>query len=147
MNCKYLKRKINKKVVCTLDEKRKVPNCCKNCKNKEFIQCKEKRNSIINKKSTKLKKLESNRSSLFTNNKNKCMFCGSTYKLTWHEIFGGKNRQNSIKYKLCLRMCLKCHQHNQNNKEFNDFWHKEGQAMFEKEYPNLSFKDIFKKTY
>lgn len=98
-------------------------------------------------KTYKLAKLEKNRFSLFSDNENECFFCHSTYKLTWHEIFRGRNRQNSMKYKLCLRMCLNCHELYQENKEFNDYWHKLGQTAFEEHYPELDFISIFHRNY
>lgn len=98
-------------------------------------------------KSNKLVKLERERFSLFCDDNSKCMFCGSSYFLTWHEIFAGRNRQNSIRYGLCLRMCLNCHNLNQENKLFNNYWHKKGQEKFEEVYPNLVFVKIFGKNY
>ena len=62
----------------------------------------------MKKKSNKLRKLENNRFSLFDSG-DKCHYCPSKYNLTWHEIYAGKNRQNSMKYGLCLRLCLNCH--------------------------------------
>lgn len=101
----------------------------------------------LKRKSNKLAKLERNRSSLFSNIKNKCMFCGSSYNLTWHEIFRGRNRQNSMKYKLCLRMCLNCHEKYQEDEKFNNEWHKKGQTIFNDVYPDLDFLEIFKRNY
>lgn len=99
------------------------------------------------KKSNKLAKLERERFSLFTDNKDKCMFCNSTYQLTWHEIFRGRNRQNSMIYGLCLRMCLRCHELKQEDKQFNDEWKQKGQSIFIKTYPDLKFENIFKINY
>lgn len=151
MNCKYLKKKINGKLECKLDKDKLIPIDCASCTFKEHklhhksnLLCK---NTIKNKKNSKLVALEKSRWSLFTSNVNECMFCKSTHSLTWHEIFCGRNRRNSMKYGLCLRMCLKCHQNKQENKSFNDFWHKKGQTKFEDIYPDLKFEDIFKKNY
>ena len=63
----------------------------------------------MKKKSYKLNKLERNRFSLFSDNENECYFCHRETKLTWHEIYSGKNRQNSMRYGLCLRICLSCY--------------------------------------
>lgn len=98
-------------------------------------------------KSSKLAKLERERFSLFTDNKDKCMFCNSTYQLTWHEIFRGRNRQNSMRYGLCLRMCLRCHELKQEDKQFNDEWKQKGQVVFQQTYPNLVFENIFRENY
>ena len=101
----------------------------------------------LKKKSNKLAKLERERFSLFTDNKNKCMFCPSTYQLTWHEIFRGRNRQNSMRYGLCLRMCLRCHELKQEDKQFNDEWKQKGQTKFNEVYPDLTFENIFRENY
>ena len=100
-------------------------------------------------KTYKLSKLEKDRFSLFTDNIDKCMFCESTYKLTWHEIYSGRNRQNSMKYGLCLRMCLRCHERWQEDKSFNDYWHKLGQQRFMAYYHKSKedFRKIFYKNY
>jgi len=158
--CKYLKQKLNRKLECKKDKNR-IP--FKDCKGCSFKESESNNNQIKNtsktnykqlqsttklkNKSNKLAKLEKNRFSLFTNNKDKCMFCSATTNLTWHEIFRGRNRVNSMKYGLCLRMCLKCHVLYQEDPIFNDLWHKKGQVKFNKTYPDLDFIDIFKINY
>lgn len=144
MNCIYLKQKINKKLECKLDKDKIIFKDCKNCK---LAKYEEKKDYKLNNKSRKLAKLERKRTSLFTDDNTKCMFCGSTYNLTFHEIFPGRNRQNSMKYKLCLRMCLKCHDEHQEDVEFNIFWRKKGQAAFNATYPDLKFEDVFGINY
>ena len=138
----------------------KCTNYSNNCANKEYKSNNNQIRKIVNNKnfkqqkivkikpkSNKLVKLERKRFSLFSMDTNHCYFCHSTHQLTWHEIFRGRNRSNSMKYGLCLRMCLKCHKKYQDNLFFNDFWHKKGQALFEKAYPDLDFVDIFKRNY
>ena len=83
-------------------------------------------------KSKKLAKLERNRFSVFTDNKDKCMFCPATTNLTWHEIFAGRNRQNSMEDGFCLRMCLLCHEKKQEDVQFNEFWHRKAQLYYER---------------
>lgn len=137
MNCKNLKyrtKKGKKYLYCTLLKQEITFDNCRDCANKEYKIQKctvSKKYCAKIKKNPKIVKLERNRKSVFTTEKNKCMFCHSTYKLTWHEIYAGKNRQNSMKYDFCLRMCLKCHQKSQEDTIFNDFWHKMGQEYFE----------------
>ena len=70
-----------------------------------------------------------------------------------HEIFFGRNRQNSIKYGLVIPLCQEEH-HNQFNctgihfdKELCDKWHKIGQEKFEENYPGIDFTSIFRKNY
>lgn len=82
-------------------------------------------------KSTKLVRLERSRYSIFYEDLNVCMNCGSTYQMTKHEIFEGKNRTNSMKYGFVLPLCLRCHRELQDNKEFNDKWKIKSQKYFE----------------
>lgn len=98
-------------------------------------------------KSSKLAKLERDRFSLFTDNLSECFLCPSTYQVTKHEIFRGRNRANSMKYGLILPLCLKCHEKYQEDKEFNDYWHKRGQEEFENHYSDIDFISIFRKNY
>lgn len=161
-NCIYLKQKLNRKVVCKLDESRKVPNDCANCpfkKQKSTTNqqslCKKHfpdNRKVIKKRSFKLAKLERNRESLFTDDMTKCVICGKG-PVNKHEIFGGRNRPNSIKYKLVIPLCT-CEHHNQItqkgihfDKPMRNEWHKKGQVMFNKTYPDLDFEDIFKRNY
>mgnify|MGYP004603240307 CR=1 FL=1 len=99
-------------------------------------------------KSKKLINLEKNRFSVFSNNTKNCYLCGSTYNLTWHEIYSGRNRQNSMKYGLCLRLCLNCHEEKQEDVNFNEFWHKKGQVLWENEIGSREeFIKVFRKNY
>lgn len=70
-----------------------------------------------------------------------------------HEIFGGRNRTNSIKYGLVIPLCAQRH-HNQTEKKGIHFdeilkreWHKKGQTKFNEVYPDLNFIDIFGRNY
>lgn len=159
-NCINLKQKLNKKnLECKKFHKNITFQDCKNCIFKEYnVQNNYKNNNIskkkytIKKKTSKLNKLERNRSSLFTKDLNHCIICGRS-QVNKHEIFGGRNRLNSIKYKLVIPLCT-CLHHNQINckgihfdKKLEEEWHKKGQAIFEETYPELSFIEIFHKNY
>ena len=156
MNCKHLKKKLNNKLECKLNKNLKIPNDCANCTLKEY-KCTELKKNCANyhfpdnrkpmkQRSNKLANLERNRFSLFTDNLTKCYFCPNK-KDHMHEIFSGCRRQLSMKYGLCLPICESCHSKYQNNKVFNDLWHKKGQTKFQEVYPNLKFQDIFSKNY
>ena len=73
--------------------------------------------------------------------------CPSTADLTCHEVFRGRNRANSMKYDLCLRLCYNCHEKYQDDKDFNNYWHKQAQLKFNEVYPDLDFLEIFKRNY
>lgn len=162
MKCIYLKQKLNHKFECKRNKQEICLRDCSNCPYKEYkkctitvkkstYNCKNAQKSPVycakmKQRSNKLAKLEKNRFSLFTDNMNKCYFCPNK-KDHIHEIFCGRNRQNSMKYGLCLPICESCHSKYQNNFLFNKEWHKKGQAIFSKAYPDLKFEDIFKKNY
>ena len=96
-------------------------------------------------KSNKLASLERNRYSVFSNDTERCYLCGSTYKLTWHEIYSGKNRQ---KNGLCLRLCLNCHSKEQEDSQFNDYWRKQGQLYWEENTGSREeFIKVFRRNY
>ena len=67
----------------------------------------------MKKKSNKLAKLEKNRYSVFNDNENICYYCHrqkrSDEKFDFHEVYGGSNRQTSMKNGLCVHLCRKCH--------------------------------------
>ena len=97
-------------------------------------------------KSNKLAKLERNRTSLFTDDLTCCIICGKP-KNHLHEIFFGKNRINSIKYKLVIPVCFDCHFKIHNNIELQNEWFIKGQTKFNEVYPELDFVEIFGKNW
>lgn len=94
-----------------------------------------------------LRQLERNRYSVFYEDLTTCMNCGSTYQMTKHEIFEGKNRRNSMIYGFVLPLCLRCHMSLQEDKEFNDIWKKKAQTYFEKDHTREEFINIFRRNY
>ena len=159
MYCINLKNKQIKRrrfLYCNLLKQEITYNNCKCCTSKEFKakKCtvnkkncaKLQRLTELRKRTNKLAKLEKNRFSLFTNNMNNCYFC-TAKKDHIHEIFCGRNRQNSMRYGLCLPICKNCHNRYQNDFNFNEKWHKKGQAVFNIAYPNLNFIKIFGRNY
>lgn len=99
-------------------------------------------------KSKKLAKLEKNRFSVFYDDLNTCCECGSTYQITKHEIYEGRNRVNSMIYGFVLPLCLDCHRSLQEDKDFNDKWKTKAQDYFE-EYIGThdDFLSIFRMNY
>ena len=142
MNCINLKQKLDRTLHCKQKKCTIKLSECINCPYKEY----KNQVSKIKKRTKKLDKLERERFSLFCGD-SKCMLCGSTYQLTWNEIFRGKNRKLSMQYGLCQRLCLDCHRKFQDDVLFNEKWHKKGQIAFEKAYPNLDFIKIFGRNY
>ena len=142
--CIYLKKRKNKPF-CKLENKEISLSLCRECDKKEY---KNSQSVKMKSKSKKLAKLEKNRKSVFSNITDKCYFCPSNYNLTWHEIFRGRNRINSIKYGLCLRMCQNCHEEKQEDVYFNDFWHRKAQLYWEEHIGSREeFLSVFKRNY
>lgn len=96
-------------------------------------------------KTYKLAKLERNRISILTDDLTHCYICGKT-KQHIHEVFFGRNRQNSMKYGCCIPICLYCHQMIHNNIELDSKIKKEMQIRFGEIYDE-DFISIFKKNY
>lgn len=168
-NLKCLKQRFNK-YVCKRTNKEIKYSDCKNCPYKEYKDKKcttiMKKSSLewknaqkspvycatMKQKSSKLAKLERNRFSLFTDDLEHCIICGKS-PVNKHEIFGGRNRLNSIKYGLVIPLCT-CEHHDQVNckgihfdKKLQDEWHIKGQTKFNEVYPDLRFENIFKINY
>ena len=165
MNCKYLKQKLNKKLECKLNNKIITLKDCSNCKYKEYhfadagkvlnskrqhCTAKHSKNeqniAKMKNKSNKLAKLERKRTSLFTDDLEHCIICGK-FKDHLHEIFFGKNRVNSIKYKLVIPVCFECHNKIHNDVKLQKEWYVKGQTRFNEVYPELDFVEIFKRNW
>ena len=174
--CIHLKKRKNKPF-CNVIKKEIILSQCRECDNKEYkksdikiskksgfwskspvksgqinknaqsLTKKPVKNTKMHNKSKKLTKLERNRASVFTDDLEHCYLCGKK-KNDLHEIFGGRNRLNSIKYNLVLPLCRECHSLNQNNPFFNDYWHKQGQEYFECNIGSREeFIAIFRRNY
>lgn len=94
---------------------------------------------------------DNQRYSLFTDDLEHCIICGRP-NVNLHEIFFGRNRQNSKDYGLVIPLCQEFH-HNQYNCtgihfdiELCEYWHQVGQRKFEETYDE-NFIDIFKRNY
>ena len=102
----------------------------------------------MRKKSKKLSRLEKNRYSVFYEDLGVCMHCGSTYQITKHEIFEGRNRQNSMIYGFVLPLCLSCHRMLQDDPDFNSKWKENAQNYFEEYIGSRNdFLSIFRMNY
>lgn len=174
--CIHLKKRKNKPY-CNKIKKEITFSCCQECDNKEYKEStnsyKNSANTIqkhttlhknsakkstskgkspvrsgkMKNKSNKLAKLERDRTSVFTNDLEHCILCGKK-KNDLHEIFGGRNRLNSIKFNLVIPLCRECHSLNQNNPFFNEHWHKIGQEYFECNIGSRNeFLRVFRKNY
>ena len=98
----------------------------------------------MRKKSVNLAKLERKRYSVFTNNLNKCYLCDSTYQVTKHEIFEGRNRRNSMMYGFVLPLCIMCHARITNDNAFLLIWKRKAQQYFEE---NIGTREEFLKIF
>jgi len=97
----------------------------------------------MKKKSKKLAELEKKRFSILTTNLEKCYFC-SNKKMELHEVFGGRNRQKSMKWGLIIPICRKCHTKITNDKEFSKILEAKAKNTFIKKYGKEQFIKEFK---
>ena len=148
-NCIYLKQKINHNLECKKQNKIINIKDCNSCKFKEY----KKQITVLNqyrkkiKKSSTIANLERKRKSVFTDDLEYCILCGSK-KDNLHEIFFGKNRLNSIKYNLVIPLCFNCHQEMHINKEWQEFWHIKGQLYWESHFGSrIEFIKVFRENY
>lgn len=100
----------------------------------------------IKKKSSRLAKLERNRHSIITDDLKHCYICGSK-KEDLHEIFGGRNRQASMKYGLVVPVCRKCHDLIPKCESLRQELYKVAKKEFKKHYKLENFIEIFGKSY
>jgi len=49
-----------------------------------------------------------------------CLICGTTKNIHIHEVYYGKNRQNSIKQGCCVYLCGRHHNQSNQSVHFND---------------------------
>ena len=144
MKCKNLRirtEKYQRYIYCIQKKKKIQYSECKECKYKEFKQQKE-----LKKKSKKLKKIEDTRFSIITNDLNLCYICQVKRKKYLNEVFGGSNRQMSMKYGLVIPVCRKCHSEYDINKELRLKYQQEAQRIFEEKYSHELFMKEFKKN-
>lgn len=93
----------------------------------------------IRKKSSKLAKLERNRYSIITYNLDICYVCQKHKKDHLDEVFGGRNRQTSMKYGLVIPICFKCHRELTDNPLLKKDIQEEAKKIFIKKYSEEKF--------
>lgn len=148
MVCKHLtKRSYQRKPYIYCRSKKKIITFddCKKCLKVESREYKglKKSDKPLKKKSSKLAKIERDRDKGISKT-GYCECCGKwSAFLDSHEIYGGSNRQRSIKYKFVKRICRQCHQDENKILEMR----KEVQKEFEKEHSREEFIKLIGKSY
>jgi len=147
--CIYFKvrtKKGKRYFYCTLKRETITYDECKSCGDKEY-----KRYKPIKKRTYKQTKREKGRYSIIADDLSKCVVCGITTGINKHEVFYGKNRQNSINYKFIIPLCQKHHTGKNGihfNNELNLFYKRLCQKKFEEEYGTRNdFIKIFGRNY
>lgn len=106
---------------------------------------KKKKPKTIKKKSSKLAKLERNRYSIITYNLDICYVCKEHRKENFDEVFGGRNRQKSMKYGLVIPICFKCHRKLTDNPILKKQIQEEAKDIFIKKYGEEKFIQEFRR--
>lgn len=97
-------------------------------------------------KRNKLKKLENSRKSIFTEDLEHCIMCNEK-AVDINEIFMGRNRQNSMKYNLCIPLCRNCHNKYHLQRPIQLHWMRLAQTTFEKNHSHEEWMKIFLRNY
>lgn len=148
--CKHFRvrsKKYQKYFYCLKLKKKINVEKCLTCEYKDYKTQNKWKN-----KSKKLNKLERNRTSILTNDKEHCFLCNRKLEqINRHEIFFGRNRKQSMEYGLVVYLCDNCHTISDlsvHNNYFTDLKLKQlGQAAFEKKHSHEDFMRIFGKNY
>lgn len=146
--CKYLKQrqKDYKWYGFCSKKKEKVPLFCKEC---DVIEYKERKPMKLH--TNKHAKVEKERFSIIYPDLTKCCICGSNSNINKHEVFYGKNRQNSIKYGLVIPLCLNHHTGDNGihyDNELNIFYKRLAQKKWESIYGNRNdFLNVFGRSW
>lgn len=145
MKCKFFRirqTKGNKYFFCKFQKKNILNEECFYCKHKEF-----KDYIKMKKKSNKLKQLEQKRYSIFTSNLSDCFMCDLEDKKVkrsdLHEVYGGSNRQRSMKLGLVVPLCRKCHDDEEKILELRKIC----QQIYELDHTREEFIDLIGKSY
>ncbi len=131
---------------CRLFRKEITSSCCRECDSKEYKQYK-----TMKSRTNKQAKKEKGRFSIIYQDLTKCAICGLKICINKHEVFYGKNRQNSIKYGLVIPLCFNHHTGNDGihkNHAMNIYYRKLFQLKWEKLYGNRKeFTKVFGQNY
>lgn len=148
MNCKHLtvrSRKGTKFFFCRLKKQQLVLSLsqCRKCSKIEFKTYK-----TIKNKTSKLSKLEKHRFSILTDDLKHCYICTGNgkkdvLKEDLHEVYGGSNRQRSIKNGLVVPLCRKCHK----DYEVLKFLKRYCQITYEETHSREDFIKLIGKSY
>ena len=126
--------------------KKEVPLFCKEC---DVIEYKEQK--TLKSRTNKQSKREKERFSIIYPDLTKCCICGSNSNINKHEVFYGKNRQNSIKYGLVIPLCLNHHTGDNGihyDNELNIFYKRLAQKKWESIYGNRNdFLNVFGRSW
>lgn len=143
INLRLRSKQYNKYFFCKKINKAIDLNECKSCVYKEYK--KSASNGLkkpLKQISKRRAKLERKRFSIFTDNLDKCYFCNRP-RDDLHELLGGRNRNNSMRYGLVLPVCREHHNEIQHSIEYK----KMTQKKFQEAYPEIDFVDVFKINY
>lgn len=100
----------------------------------------------MQRKTNKLRTLEKGRYSIICPKLDKCFVCGEPI-VDIHEVFGGRNRVQSIKHGLCLPLCRKHHREITNNAEMDLYMKRMFQLHFEETHSRDEWLAIIGKNY
>lgn len=148
INQRIRSKKNIKYIYCIKKKKEVTYDICNNCNSKEHKKVKPiKKSKVgIKKKSSKVIKMERNRFSILTDDLKHCYICHKC-KDDLHEVYGGSNRQTSIKNGFVIPVCRNCHIKVTDNVKVQRMLQIMMQAKYETEYSREEFMKIIGKSY
>lgn len=144
MKCRYITKRSKKYEIylyCRFSKKKIEMKECYDCCNGE-----QKKYKQIKKKSSKLTKIEKERLSILTDDMKHCYICGKEKKHI-HEIYGGRNRQISMKNGFVIPICEICHSKTETDMDFDKKLKRECQMKFEEKNTRYEFLKLIDKNY
>ena len=97
-------------------------------------------------KRSKVRELERKRYSILTDDLSVCFKCKRP-KNDLHEIYEGKNRQNSMIHGFVIPLCRECHFWIHHDIQMNEYYKQMCQKKFEENHTRDEFMDIIHRNY
>lgn len=148
--CEYYKSGFGK-YKCSRNNEEIDPRNCKNCNDRDYPQVKKKEPikvyKPLNKRTSKLNKLERNRFTILDLKKEQCSECHRYIKTSTNEIFCGRNRKNSMIHGAINYLCIECHKIYDIDMELRLKWQRRFKKKFLENHTETDFINIFGRSY
>lgn len=143
--CKYLKQKLDKTLLCKLDSRIISFKDCSSCLNKVFES--SKKANTLKKITSRLNKKQKERFSIINPTLSNCSNCGSKIGIELNEVFEGAKRGVSMTHGFVIPLCHQCHKRFHNDREFALKYKRLVQSAYEKKHTREEFISLIHHNY